>query len=203
MTWLEALVICYFDNLIGPSIGYALPLGISSDPADLPPNLGNQILKLIDTQTAETFFTYGFETYTTANLYFEIPSDWSRSKLEIICLSVLTQSGKPELFRETLIEGAQRFKAIPDMYKAFHPEKKASDNKVGEKRKELEIFLTNLNQEVTRIRDEAITQGSNRDRARDEARDIVRDESRDRTRDEARDRARDEAHDRKQDEAII
>ncbi len=199
VTWLESLVLCYFDNLKGPSISHAVPLGASSDPADLPPDLGNQILKMIDTHTTESFFTYGFETYATANLYFEIPSDWARGKREILCLSVLTHSGRVELFKQTLIEGAQRFKAIPNIYKAFHPEKTAGDNEVEKKQKELEKFLANLGQDVIRVRDEGLTQVSNRERSRDETRDRARDEARDRARDETRDRARDEAHDRQRD----
>ncbi len=199
----EALVLCFFDQIKGPSIGYALPLRVSSDPAELPPNLEKQILKLIDTQTAEEFFTYGFETYTTANLYFEIPSEWTRAKRETICLSVLTHSGKAELFKNILVGGARRIKAISNLYKAFHEERRAKDPEVEQKRQELRDYLVKLCQEVLAIRDIAINQEKKRKRKRTQARylkrDRDRDETRDRERDEIRDRERDEIRDRERD----
>src|SRR4030042_64455 len=117
---MEALVLCYCDNFKGPRITNVLNLDNIGTPVKLPPKVRKEIEKLVDTQTEEGFFTYGFKTYTTANFYFEIPSDLARGKREILCLSVLTHSRKPELFKETLIRGAQRFKVIPNLYKAFH-----------------------------------------------------------------------------------
>ncbi len=210
MTLLEALVLCYFDNQKGPTINNALPLGSDSVPSELPPDVRKQIEKLIDTQTTEEFFTYGFETYTTANLYFEIPSEWARGKREVLCLSVITHSGKPEFFKETLIEGAQRLKAIPSICKAFHVERIDKDQEVGQKHQELDEFLAKLRKDVIRARKQAINQDREgerkrnrirdrkRDRNRDEKRDHDRDETRDSGRDETRDSDRDEKHDREQ-----
>ncbi len=207
MTLLEALLLCYFDNQKGPTITHALPLGSDSVPTELPSKVLKEIEKLIDTQTTEEFFTYGFETYTTANLYFEIPSEWARGKREILCLSVLTHKGKPEVFKETLIEGAQRLKAIPCIYKAFHVEHKNQDQGVGEKGQELDKFLRKLCKDIILARKKAIIQESkserkrnqSRDRERDRDRDVTRDSDRDVTRDSDRDVTRDSDRDEKRD----
>ncbi len=207
---MEALVLSYFDNKIGPTISHAFNLAGSSALVKLPPKVRTEIVKLIDLQTTEEFFTYGFENYASANLYFEIPSDWARGNRELLCLSFLLHSGKPELFKETLIGGAQRLKAIPNIYKAFYVEKKVQDQEVNHKRQELEEFLSSFCQDVLRAREKAITQESEgehkrnrvrdrkRDRDRDEARDLERDEARDLEREEPRDSERDEKRDRQQ-----
>jgi hypothetical protein len=204
VTRLDALVLCYFDNLKGPTITHVLNLESTSTAGNLPPNVLTEIAKLIDTQNKEEFFTYGFEAYTTGNIYFEIPSGWARGKQEILCLSVLTQSGKPDLFKETLIGGARRLKAIPNIYKAFHIEQKAQDREVGQKRQELEEFLANFCQDVNHAREKAIAQEKEREtkrnQSRDRKRDRGRDETRDQDRDEPRDSDRDETRDLKRDE---
>ncbi len=204
MTRLEALVLCYFDNIKGPTIAHVLDLENTRTPANLPPNVHLEITKLIDMHTAEEFFTYGFETYTTANLYFEIPSDLARGKREILCYSILTHSRKPEVFKETLIGGAQRLRAIPNIYKAFHDEQITRDQETGQKQQELKEFLANLCQDVNRAKENATTQEnkreSKRNRIRDQKRDSGRDESRDSDRDETRDLKRDQPRDSDRDE---
>jgi hypothetical protein len=210
---LEALVLSYFDNKIGPTISHAFNLEGISAPVKLPPNIRTEIVKLIDMQTTEEFFTYGFENYASANLYFEIHSDWARGNRELLCLSILLHFGKPELFKETLIGGAQRLKAIPNLFKAFHGKPKDPDPEIQQKQLELKELLTTLCQEINHAREKGITPGSTRenqrnrvrdqkrDRDRDEARDRNRDEVRDRDRDEVRDRDRDAARDRQRDDA--
>ncbi len=168
-----------------------------SAPVKLPPKVRTEIAKLIDLQTTEELFTYGFENYASANLYFEIPSDWARGNRELLCLSILLHSGKPELFKETLIGGAQRLKAIPNLFKAFHVKTKGPDPEIQQKQLKLKELLKTLCQEINHAREKGITpenkHESTRNRVRDQKRDLDRDETRDRDRDEARDRQRDEA----------
>ncbi len=204
MTGLEALVLCFFDNLKGPTITHVLDLDSSSASTELPPNVHAEIVKLIDLQNTEEFFTYGFETYSTANLYIQIPSEWARGKQEILCLSILTHSGKPEFFKETLIGGAQRLKAIPNIFKAFHIERKAQDQEIDDKRQELKEFLSSFCQDVLRAREKAITKESGqkrkRNRIRDQKRDLKRDDTRDQNRDDTRDQNRDDTRDQNRDD---
>ncbi len=201
---MEALVLSYFNTIVGPIITHALRLGNSKTPANLPPDLENQIQKFIDSQLDEGFFSHSFKTYKTANYYFYIPSDWARGKREILCLSIITQSRKPELFKATLEAGVTRIKAIPGLFKAFYREKKGSDEDVEKKQQELGVFLAKFCQDVLHAKKQAIAkdirQEQDRDRDRDEARDEKRDSGRDETRDKTRDKTRDEARDKTRDE---
>ncbi len=195
MTRLEALVLSYFDAHKGPVITHILDLEGRNAPTKLPLDVRKEITKFIDMQTAEKFFTYGFKNYTSANLYFEIPSNLARGNREILCLTALTRSGKPEVFKETLFAGANRLKTIPNLYMAFHDNLK--DPEVTQKQRELKEFLAILCQELNRAREMAITHDS----ARESKRNWIRDQKRDRDRDDARDRQRDEVRDRERDEA--
>jgi hypothetical protein len=206
---MEALVLSYFDTIIGPVITHTLSLGDSSIPAELPLDLQLQIQKFIDSHIDDGFFFHGFKTYKTANINFQISSDWARGKKEMLCLSIITQITLPlKLFKATLEAGVTRLQAIPGLYKAFYREKQPNDEDVAKKQKELQESLAKLCQDVIHAKEQAIAidirsdqnRNETRDRDRDEARDETRDSDRDEARDETRDSSRDEARDETRDE---
>lgn len=203
MTRLEALLLSYFDDKKGPTISHVMYLEGRGAPIKLPLDVRKEVAKFIDMQTGVKFFTYGFKNYTSANLYFEIPSDLARGKREILCLTVLLHSGKPESLKETLLAGSQRLKAIPNIYLAFHVNATVPDTELTQKQLALTEFLSNLCQEVLNTLAKVSTLEServhNRDQIRDQKRDRDRDEVRDRKRDSARDVQRDEERDRQRD----
>ncbi len=152
----EGILLSRFDSLRRPTIRQVLPFDKSDNLADLSSELKEQILKLIDTPTADDYFTFGFEQFMTANLYIEVPSDWNRSKREILCLTIITHQEKLELFNRSLIKSAQRLKAIPNLFKAFHDERRERDSEVEQKQAELKAFLAKSNEEVIRVKNTVI-----------------------------------------------
>ncbi len=199
------MLLCHFDKIKGPTVTHIVKVDKSSARFTLPPKVTEQIGKLIDTQTTENFFTYGFESYTAANLFFEIPSEWARAKRETLCMSLLIDSGKPEWFKDSMVKGAKLLKDIPDLYKAFYEEKKAVDVGVAQKQRVLASSITKIKQDVLLARRRGLynerKRGEDRDSARDKARDRIRDEERDHVRDDARDQKRDEERDHARDDA--
>jgi hypothetical protein len=198
---LEALVLSFFDKVIGPVITDAMMLEDPIVPAKLRPDLKAQIQKFIDSQMAEGFFTHSFKSYRTANYYFQIPSEWARGKNEILCLSIITQSMKPELLKPTLEASAARIKAIPGIFKAFYLEKQANDEDVGKKREALKQSLAKTCQDVLQASKRAISTDVRKERKRDQARDLDRDQTRDLDRDQTRDLDRDKMRDLDRDQS--
>ncbi len=185
---MEALVLSYFDTIIGPIITHVLNLGRFKTLTRLPLDLRRQIQRYLDSELDEGFFFHSFKKYQTANVYFLLRSGWARGNNEMLCLSLLIKSRRPEQFKETLEAGVARLRAIPCLFKAFYHEKKTEDEDIEKKRQDLKESLNNLCQDVLRTKNESIVQCYRSDR--DAARDSDRDAARDRDRDAARDRDR-------------
>src|SRR5271157_3225927 len=186
--------------VIGSTILQSLRFDNSKAPIRLPSDLQEQLLKLMDNLVDEGFFSHGFKTYMTANLYFKIPSGLSRGNWELLCLSVITRSRKPELFKDTLEAGVARLKAIPEVYKAFHGEQQVGSEDFKEKQQELKEFMASLCEDLRQAKKQASAKEYARERKRNQTRDIGRDETRDIGRDETRDVGRDENRDVGRDE---
>jgi len=193
---------------MGPSIIHALRYDKNSAPAKLTPDQQMEIQKLMDLQVDEGFFSHGSKAFMTANFYVKIPSEIARGKQEIFCLSVITRSKKPEMFKDTLALGAARIKAIPDIYIVFHHADLVSNEELEKKQQALKEVLASLCQDLLHAKKQAIAKDSilarlrnqTRDRNRDQSRDNVRDEARDLERDQARDHDRDQARDCERDQ---
>jgi len=202
-------VLSHFDSVIGPRIIRALNIDNSIAPVKLSRDIQTQLQKLMDAEVDEGFFSHSIKYFMTANFYFKIPSAWARGNWELLCLSVITQSTKPELFKDTLEAGVVRLKAIPELYKAFHGEIRAENEDFNEKQLVLKEFLVSLCEEIRQAKKQASAKenaserkrNQTRDRSRDQARDLVRDQTRDLDRDLNRDRDRDQARDLDRDQS--
>jgi len=197
---MEALILSYFDKIMGPVITHAMLLENPSIHAKIPKDLETQIQRFIDSQAEERFFSYSFKIYTTANFYFKIPSEWARGKNEILCLTIITKSKKPELFKSTLDAGVARLKAIPDLFIAFYRENQADEENIKKKQQDLKETLAKICQDALIAKKQATVKDKLRENARDLTRDVDRDQTRDHNRDLTRDRDRDENRDQDRDE---
>ena len=180
---------------IGSIILHSLRFDNSKAPVKLPPDLQAQIRKLMDNLDDEGFFSHSFKTYMTANLCFKIPSVWARGNWELLCLSVITKSKKPELFKDALEAGVVRIKAIPELYKAFHGEKQVENEDFKDKQQELKEFLASLCEDLRQAKKQGIAKAGARERKRNQTRDRDRDQVRDHDRDQYHDSDRNQIRD--------
>ncbi|MFX1574486.1 MAG: PAS domain S-box protein [Promethearchaeota archaeon] len=109
------LVLSHRNPIIPPYIYLKMPEMIQRDDIE-------QIPLLIDLYE-DGFFKHTFGNFKTANLIFEIPSEYSKTKIERLLISLVIDS-KSEIntalaqeFLERLVED---FKKIEDVFKAFY-----------------------------------------------------------------------------------
>lgn len=134
--WLEAmraLILSYFDPIFGPRI-------ILMAPTDLNKDDFNQIAQLMDLYK-EGFFYHEFSSTKTANLSFQVPSDYARGNYELLMITLLTRDGElnPITAKEYLSKFVEQLLQIKNAYKAFYVDssKHPGDPKKFEEIKEL------------------------------------------------------------------
>ncbi|MFW9902419.1 MAG: ADP-ribosylation factor-like protein [Candidatus Thorarchaeota archaeon] len=106
-----------------------------------------QVPLLIDLYE-EGFFKHAFGTFKTANLIFDIPSEYSTTNKERLLISIVIDSKSKinSVLAEEFLEGfVEEFKKIKDIFKAFYVDSKiykGDPAKLEEMRELLETFHT-------------------------------------------------------------
>jgi len=112
------LVLSYFDIYSGPRIFLKAPETLKEKFLEKIP----QLMTIYETG----FFVHIFDDFKSANLIFEIPSEYSRGNQEILLLSIIIKEEKYDLnvvlSRELMEEFAKEIKEIDKAYKAFYYE---------------------------------------------------------------------------------
>jgi small GTP-binding protein len=139
------IILSYFNQINGPEILY------TTQPASVE-QIKKQILALIDLHQDEGFFEYiycqGEVDIITGNYLFEINSDWSRGRKELIMLSlVLDPVQNPRNYNSVIQEFVEKIQKTPKIYKALYLNSKYSDPEIMQKYTELELILTDLQTE--------------------------------------------------------
>ncbi len=109
---MKALMLTHFDSIFGPKI--FLHSGINVDDfKHIPP--------LMDLYK-EGFFYHEFNKDKSANLSFQLHSDYARGNCEILMITYLVRDGElnPGMAKEYLTRFAERLVQIKDGYKAFY-----------------------------------------------------------------------------------
>ncbi len=127
---LKVLLISHYDPLIEPYIFLKVPDSVERE--DL-----SQIPDLMDVYDSG-FYKHDFNTFKTLNLLFEIPSEYSRSKKEKLCISLVYDVKSKlnlSLAEELLRNFVNEVKKIDALYKALYINSKiykGDSNKLNE-----------------------------------------------------------------------
>ena len=139
-----SIILSYFHPIKGPSQMFSIPDVEQSEDY-------KEVTKLLDFVEKKGFFIHSFETYKTANFYFEVPSEWARGKREMAMISVIfTQDEIDEqIFRIPLSEFVIELLSIKDIYKGFYI-KTRSDGDLSEIQEKYHE-IRNLLDELTKV----------------------------------------------------
>ncbi len=103
-------------------------------------NLSKQQPKMIEQSSAEIESREGNIHYI-----FEIPSEWSTAKRELLMLSILTDSQEnPKMYEEDIEEFVKKMQTEPDLYKSFYLKSKPNNPEIIGIYGEVRIFLSEL-----------------------------------------------------------
>ncbi|MFX1239013.1 MAG: hypothetical protein ACFFAS_10525 [Promethearchaeota archaeon] len=111
------LVLLYFDRIKGPNIYLSFP------EVQLEQDIINKLMKFFDLDINETFFEIVLinRKRRILNLYFEIPSEWARGKVEMAMLSLIMKiEYDSRLTWSFLIDASHKIISTPNIYKAFY-----------------------------------------------------------------------------------
>jgi len=135
---LKALVLSYFDPIVGPKILLKVPESIENKDLDVIPSLMDVY--------EEKFFVHITETIKSANLIFEIQNPYSRGKIELFQISIVSGINSKinlNLAHELLEAFISEFNQIDEVYKAFYIDFEKSKEK-NKKFEELKNFFDNF-----------------------------------------------------------
>ncbi len=152
---MEAVLLTYFDNVLGPTPFLIMPLKAKEGGANLPTQIQKDIAALMDTISEEGFFSHSLKDTNTANFFIELDSKWGRGGKELVCVSILSTVKNPEIFKGALGTFTKKLQKIPDIYMAFYVSAKPEDKEVASKKKALEKHLREFASEVARIKEES------------------------------------------------
>ena len=111
------LVLTFFHRIQGPSIYLSYP------DAKLEEDIINKLMKFFDLDISETFFEIVLinRKKRILNLYFEIPSEWARGKIEMVMLSLIMDiKFNSRLTWTFLLESSRKIISTPAIFKAFY-----------------------------------------------------------------------------------
>ena len=141
------LVLTHFNQTIGPMLYLSVPDDISDE-------ISKKIISFFNFELKEEYFEIVLvdEKLKISNLYFEIPSPWTRGRFEMVMISIITEKKfkilkKGEFFHENLNKISKRISSTKNIFKAFYKYNNTqySDKEIDEKYKELlEIFNDSL-----------------------------------------------------------
>ncbi|MFW9874505.1 MAG: ADP-ribosylation factor-like protein [Candidatus Thorarchaeota archaeon] len=142
---MKMLLLSHRCPYFSPSIFLKIPETIQRD--DI-----KQIPLLIDIYE-KGFFIHTFGTFKTANLIFNVPSEYSKTGVERLLVSLVVdgQSKIKSTMAEEFLEGlVEEFKKIEDVFKAFYVNSmfdKGDYNKLEEIRRLLNVFYISFPEE--------------------------------------------------------
>ena len=111
------VVLTFFHRIQGPSIYLSYP------EAKLDEDIINKLMKFFDLDISETFFEIVLinRKKRILNLYFEIPSEWARGKIEMVMLSLIMDiKFNSRLTWTFLLESSRKILSTPAIFKAFY-----------------------------------------------------------------------------------
>jgi len=135
---LRVLILSYFDDWEGPKIFLQHPETKYHEELKQIP----QLMNLYD----KGFFTHSIKGFTSANLIFDVPSNYIRGGNELLQITVLLKDEfiNTDLSKELLKWFVDQVNDIDEVYKAFYPE---SDEKTESKDKFVIPFYANSSKE--------------------------------------------------------
>jgi len=142
---LKVLILSHRSPYFPPSVILQIPEEIKRD--DL-----KQVPLLIDIYE-RGFFIHTFGTFKTANLIFNVPSEYSKTGVERLLISLVVDDQskiKSTLAEEFLAGFVEEFKKIEDVFEAFYLDSmfdKGDPNKLAEIRSLLSIFYNSFSEE--------------------------------------------------------
>lgn len=111
-----------FDAMVGP-------VTLLTDPANLDPEIVEEVTRLLDFQEKESFFLHTFGDVGTANYFFEVPSPLARGGAEMAMISVTFDANvrHPRRLWGLLEKFKNRVKEVPGIHGAFHENARKDD----------------------------------------------------------------------------
>jgi small GTP-binding protein len=111
----RSVVLSYFHTHKGPQVLHAIPPDLSEDKE-------TDLCRTLDFLENEGFFVQQYTNYKTANLYFEIPSDWARGNAEMVLVTLIMEDDDTN---PASLEGAfqslvSAIREVPSAYKSLY-----------------------------------------------------------------------------------
>ena len=111
------LVLTYFHQIRGPEILMSYP------EIELEQDIIEKLTKFFDLEINETFFEIVLinKHKKIINLFFEIPSEWSRGKKELAMLSlIMDEKYDSRLIYSFLVDAVQKIISTENIFKGFY-----------------------------------------------------------------------------------
>ena len=142
------LLLSYFNKTKGPTIFLAYP-------AEISPLIVETIPQLMDLRFTDKFFEFAIsdrKIMRTVNLFFKIPSEWSRGWNELILLTgVFERNIELPYLEYKFNQIREMFINEPDIYKGFYGEQFNNQNKeIGRKYDKIKTILNNSYMDLQR-----------------------------------------------------
>lgn len=142
----RTVVLSYFHTHKGPQVLHAIPAELSKEKE-------TELCRTLDFLETEGFFAQQHAGYKTANLYFEIPSEWARGNVEMVLVTLIMENDQTDAasLKEAFNSLVSAIREVPNAYKALYEGIK-DDHGVSEASAEvreiLNEFLSSLPAEV-------------------------------------------------------
>lgn len=122
------LVLTYFHNIKGPNILMSYP------DIKLEQDIIEKLMRFFDLDINETFFEIILinKHKRIINLFFEIPSEWARGKIQLAMLSlIMKEKYDSRMIYTFLIDAVQKIISTEKVFKAFYKSDDFQDNDIG------------------------------------------------------------------------
>ena len=122
------LVLTYFHNIKGPNILMSYPdIKLEQDRIE-------KLMRFFDLDINETFFEIILinKHKRIINLFFELPSEWARGKIQLAMLSlIMKEKYDSRMIYAFLIDAVQKIISTENVFKAFYKSDDFQDNDIG------------------------------------------------------------------------
>jgi hypothetical protein len=122
------LVLTYFHKIKGPDILMSYPdLKLEQD-------IIEKLMRFFDLDINETFFEIILinKQKRIINLFFELPSEWARGKIQLAMLSlIMKEKYDSRMIYTFLIDAVQKIISTENVFKAFYKSDDLQDNDIG------------------------------------------------------------------------
>ena len=122
------LVLTYFHNIKGPNILMSYP------DIKLEQDIIEKLIRFFDLDINETFFEIILinKHKRIINLFFELPSEWARGKIQLAMLSlIMKEKYDSRMIYTFLIDAVQKIISTENVFKAFYKSDDFQDNDIG------------------------------------------------------------------------